>query len=163
MRAAHPSQIPGYRLVEACLKENVQIEVLPGPSAVITGLVGSGLPTDRFCFSGFLPVKSGRKESILKEAIESPGTSIFFESPHRLIKTLQVLEKLAPERQICVARELTKKYETFHRGTPSEVLMEFPEGGVKGEITLLISGAVAEKRQKVNKYADQAKQPKSPL
>lgn len=131
---------PGFRLVNACIERNVEVEVIPGPCAVTTALAGSGLPTDAFYFGGFLPVKSGRRSRVLEEALGRPETSIFFESPHRIEKCLRVLEALDPERQVCVARELTKKFETYHRGTAAELVTEFPGAKVKGEITLLIHG-----------------------
>ena len=89
----------------------------PGPSAVITALVGSGLPTNAFYFGGFVPVKSGRRRAELERAVSRPETSVYFESPHRLLKTLQVLAEVAPEADVCVARELTKRFEEYRRGT----------------------------------------------
>ena len=138
---------PGYRLVNACVEASVQVEVIPGASAVITALAGSGMPTDAFYFGGFLPVKSGRRKTQVEEALSRVETSIFFESPHRLLKTLAVLAEISPERPLCVARELTKKFETYYRGTAPELLEEFSGGTVKGEITLLIQGAGKEKRK----------------
>lgn len=138
---------PGYRLVNACVEASVRIEVIPGASAVITALAGSGMPTDAFYFGGFLPVKSGRKMAQIEQAISRIETSIFFESPHRILKTLSVLADLAPERRLCVARELTKKFETYHRGTAHNLLEEFSGKTVKGEITLLIQGAGKGKRK----------------
>lgn len=139
---------PGFRLVQKCIEEDVRVEVIPGPSAVTTGLIGSGLPTDKFYFGGFLPVKSGKKEKALQEAIGREGTSIFFESPHRILKTIALLGTLDPDRLICVARELTKKFETYHRGTAAELLHSFGDGAVKGEITLLIQGVTRVKKVK---------------
>lgn len=133
---------PGYRLVVACREIGLRVEVIPGPSAVTTALAGSGLPSDAFHFGGFLPVKSGRRRRELEAALERRETSIFFESPYRIGKTLEVLSELDPTREACIARELTKKFETFHRGTAADLAAEF--GGaakVKGEITLLIRGA----------------------
>ena len=131
---------PGYRLVNACIEAGVRVEVIPGPSAVITGLAGSGLPTDAFYFGGFLPVKSGKKKRELAAALERTETTIFYESPHRLLKTLAVISELDSDRNLCVARELTKKFESYHRGNASEISAEFAERSVKGEITLLIRG-----------------------
>lgn len=149
---------PGYRLVEAALQTGVKVEVLPGPSAVTTALAGSGMPPDHFSFSGFLPVKSGRKESTLREALDQPGTAIFFESPHRIIKTLLVIDRLEPERQVCVARELTKKFETYHRGTAQELITELDKGTVKGEITLLIEGLTRKNKKKSDRQTKQETQ-----
>jgi len=140
---------PGYRLVNACIDAGVRVEVIPGPSAVITGLVGSGLPTDSFYFGGFLPVKSGRKSRELAAALERVETSVFFESPHRLLKTLAAISDLEPGRSVCVARELTKRFESYHRGTAAEVAREFDGKTVKGEITLLIRGTGKKKAGRV--------------
>lgn len=131
---------PGYRLVNACHEAGVRVEVIPGPSAVITALAGSGLPTDAFYFGGFLAVKSGRKGREIEEALARRETSVFFESPHRLTKTVAAIAAIEPEREICVARELTKKFETYHRGTASQLLEYFTAQPGKGEITLLIRG-----------------------
>src|SRR5271155_2678225 len=99
---------PGFRIVRACVENGIQVEVIPGPSAVLTALVGSGLPTDRFYFGGFLPVKSGQRERELVGALARVVTSVYFESPHRVIRSLEVIAKKDPTRSICVARELTK-------------------------------------------------------
>lgn len=131
---------PGYRLVNACHEAGVRVEVIPGPSAVITALAGSGLPTDAFYFGGFLAVKSGRKGREIEEALARRETSVFFESPHRLTKTVAAIAAIEPEREICVARELTKKFETYHRGTATQLLEYFTAQPGKGEITLLIRG-----------------------
>lgn len=131
---------PGFRLVRACREEGLPVDVLPGPSAVLTALAGSGLPTDAFHYGGFLPPKSGRRGKELVEALNRTVTSIYFESPHRIERSLAVLAEEAPDRLICVARELTKKFETFHRGPSSEVFAEFQAKPKKGEMTLLISG-----------------------
>jgi len=131
---------PGYRLVNACIEAEVRIEIIPGPSAVSAALAGSGLPCDAFHFGGFLPVKSGKRSRELGEALERSETSIYFESPHRILKSLQAVKELDPDRPVCVARELTKKFETFHRGTAAELYEELGAATVKGEITLLIRG-----------------------
>lgn len=131
---------PGYRLVNACIEAGVPVEVIPGPSAVVTALAGSGLPTDAFYFGGFLPVKSGKKRTELEAALARNETSIYFESPHRIGKSLHVLAEIAPDRKACVARELTKRFETFHRGTARGLAAEFENGPAKGEICLLIQG-----------------------
>jgi 16S rRNA (cytidine1402-2'-O)-methyltransferase len=130
---------PGHRLIKACIERDLPIVVLPGPSAVPTALVGSGFPCDRFFFGGFLPVKSGRRARELTEASARDETAIFFESPHRLEKTLAALLEICPGRAVCVARELTKTFEEFRRGTPAELLAHFQKHPPKGEITLLIA------------------------
>ncbi|HQW27711.1 MAG: 16S rRNA (cytidine(1402)-2'-O)-methyltransferase [Verrucomicrobiales bacterium] len=132
---------PGYRLVNACHEAGVKLEVIPGPSAVITALAGSGLPTDAFYFGGFLPVKSGRKSREIEEALARRETSIYFESPHRLTRTLAAIAALDPEREVCVARELTKKFETYRRASAEVLRVEFTAQPGKGEITLLIRGS----------------------
>ena len=139
---------PGYRLVRACIKAEVPIEVLPGPSALITALAGSGLPTDAFYFGGFLPSKSGRRRTELEAAAERRCTTIYYESPHRILKTLAALAEIDPGRDLCVARELTKQFETYHRGTAAELAEAFGEKAPKGEITLLISGKAGRKEQR---------------
>ena len=137
---------PGYRVVRACIEAEIPVDVLPGPSAVLTALAGSGLPTDAFYFGGFLPPKSGRREKALVEALERTATSIFFESPHRIMKSLTVLASHDPDRPVCVARELTKKFETFHRGTANELRAAFEAQPRKGEMTLLVAGRSRKQR-----------------
>lgn len=131
---------PGYRLIQELKSRDVAFTVLPGPSAVVTALVGSGLPSDAFFFGGFLPVKSGRKAAQLKAAVEASHTSIFYESPFRIVKTVQTLAEIDPEVPICVARELTKVFETYHRGSAATVLEEFKAKPPKGEMVVLIGG-----------------------
>jgi 16S rRNA (cytidine1402-2'-O)-methyltransferase len=131
---------PGYRIVRACIENGIPVEVIPGPSALLTALVGSGLPTDRFYFGGFLPVKSGRREKELIAALAREVTSVYFESPHRIIRSLEVIAREDPTRLVCVARELTKQFEEYRRGEASAVLSHYLAHPPKGEITLLISG-----------------------
>lgn len=131
---------PGSRLVAACRRAGVEVEVLPGPSAALTALVGAGFPADTFYFGGFLPVKSGQRRRALEAALEAAETSVFFESPHRLEGTLSLLAELAPDRLICVARELTKKFEEYRRGPAAEVAAHYRAHPAKGEICLLIAG-----------------------
>ena len=134
---------PGYRLIQTLKEKGVAFTVLPGPSAVVTALVGSGLPSDAFFFGGFLPVKSGRKTAVLQTAVQASHTSIFYESPFRILKTLQALAELDPGVPVCVARELTKVFETYHRGTAAELVAEFSAHPPKGEMVLLIGGVNA--------------------
>ena len=131
---------PGARLIAEFIKREVPYTIVPGPSAILTALVGSGFSMDRFCFRGFLPVKSGRRERELRGAAESEETTAFFESPYRLVKTLTACTEIMPDRQLCVARELTKKFEEFRRGTPADLLAHYEKHPPKGEIVLLISG-----------------------
>ena len=130
---------PGHRLIKSCIERGLPVTVLPGPSAVITALVGSGFPTDRFFFGGFLPVKSGRRANEIAQAASRSETSIYFESPHRIERTLEALHAACPDRPVCVARELTKTFEEYRRGLPAEVLAHFQKHPPKGEITLVIS------------------------
>ena len=130
---------PGFRLIAACRAADLPMTVIPGPSAVLTALVGSGLPTHAFYFGGFLPAKSGQRNRELSAAIARNCTSIYFESPHRLQKSLAELEILAPAHAVCVARELTKQFETFHRGTAQELRRHFSDHPPRGEITLVIA------------------------
>ena len=131
---------PGYNLIQAALEIGTEIIPLPGASAVITALCASGLPTDKFLYLGFLPVKKGR-QTLFKKMAESEHTVVFYESPHRLIKTLtQLKDVLEKDSKIVVAKELTKIYETFYRGNLEEVLEQLPEK-VKGEYAVMISNA----------------------
>ncbi len=130
---------PGYRLMQACLAAEVEYTVLPGPSAVLTALVGSGFPLHAFSFHGFLPVKKGKRLNLLTEASESDSTTLFFESPHRITSTLELMANNMPEQIVCVARELTKKFETYHTGTAKETHAYFTERKAKGEIVFLIA------------------------
>ncbi|HSV63534.1 MAG TPA: 16S rRNA (cytidine(1402)-2'-O)-methyltransferase [Chthoniobacterales bacterium] len=131
---------PGGRLIRKCIERGVPYTIVPGASAILTALVGSGLAADSFCFRGFLPVKSGQRERELRAALEREATTIFFESPYRILKTLTACAELAPDRQLCVARELTKKFEEFRRGTAAELRAHYEAHPAKGEITLVISG-----------------------
>ncbi len=129
---------PGNRLLMACIREKVSYSVIPGPSAVLTALVGSGFETETFFFGGFLPVKSGQRERTLEGAAQMTCTCIFFESPHRILKTLEAATRILPERRICVARELTKKFEEYRIGTAEELWRHYSAQVPKGEIALVI-------------------------
>ncbi len=132
---------PGARLVRECIKRGLPFTIVPGPSSILTALVGSGFKMEKFCFRGFLPVKSGQRQRELRAAAEREETTIFFESPHRLAKTLAAGAEIIPERQLCVARELTKKFEEFRRGTAAELLASYSARAVKGEIVLVVEGS----------------------
>jgi 16S rRNA (cytidine1402-2'-O)-methyltransferase len=132
---------PGYRLVRASVENGIRIEVIPGPSAVLTALAGSGLPTDRFYFGGFLPIKGGQRQRELHAALAREFTSIYFESPHRIIRSLEVISSIEPARSVCVARELTKQFEEYKRGEAATVLAHYRAHAPKGEITLIIKGS----------------------
>ncbi len=130
---------PGTRLIRECIKRELPFTIIPGASSILTALLGSGFAMHKFCFRGFLPVKSGRRERELRAAAERDETTIFFESPYRLIKTLKASIDILQDRQLCVARELTKKFEEFRRGTAADLLAHYEARPPKGEITLLVS------------------------
>jgi 16S rRNA (cytidine1402-2'-O)-methyltransferase len=130
---------PGARLIHACIERGLPLTIIPGPSSILVALVGSGFSTERFYFGGFLPVKSGQRERELRATAERGETTIFFESPYRLTRTLAVCIGIMPDRQLCVARELTKKFEEFRHGIASELLAHYEAHPPKGEIVLVIS------------------------
>jgi len=134
---------PGFRVVRECIARGLEFTVLPGPSSILPALVGSGLPLHEFYFGGFLPVKSGRRKNVLEGALARRETSIFFESPHRIARSLAVLAELAPAREVCVARELSKKFEEYWRGTAAELSARAEKQPPRGEICLLIAGPEA--------------------
>jgi 16S rRNA (cytidine1402-2'-O)-methyltransferase len=137
---------PGFLLVRECLKNKLRIECLPGATAFVPAIVKSGFPTDRFVFEGFLPHKKG-KQTLLKELAEEERTLILYESPHRLVKTLeQMKEFFGGERLVSVSRELTKLHEETFTGTISDTLLHFQKKEVKGEIVIVVNGK--EKRSK---------------
>lgn len=130
---------PGQRLVHATIHASISVDVIPGPSAVLTALAGSGLPTVPFYFGGFLPHKKGQRNKEMEIALQRDCTSIYFESPYRIVDTLQMLADHAPSHQVVVARELTKMFEEFQRGPAQSVLDHYRTKTPKGEITLLIA------------------------
>lgn len=129
---------PGGLLVSAAYDEGIRVETIPGPSAIIAALSISGLPSDKFIFYGFLPHKKGR-QTILKEITDNKIISVFYESVHRIEKSLQELIGLGLDKEIFVARELTKKFETVYRGQVVEVLENLKKGEVKGEFVVIVS------------------------
>jgi 16S rRNA (cytidine1402-2'-O)-methyltransferase len=135
---------PGYRLVRAAIELEVPVQAIPGPSAALTALAASGLPTDSFRFGGFLPSKPGQRAKALETLAEEHATLIFYEAPHRILEALDSIEEVLGPRPVVVARELTKLHEEYVRGTPSEVKAKLLEkDAVRGEITLLIGKALA--------------------
>ena len=132
---------PGYRLVRRAIEAGIGVIAVPGPSAVITALTVSGMPSDRFAFFGFLPERAGRRRSFLQEWKDFPLTLIFYESPRRVIETLGDIRDILGERSVAVTRELTKVFEEVIRGPVSEVIGRLEGSVVKGEITLLVEGA----------------------
>ena len=132
---------PGYKLISDLISNNINIISMPGPTAVITALTGSGLPTDKFHFHGFLPKKGKELIDVLNECSNFHGTSIFYETPHRLIASLELIDKIySSEVNLCIAKELTKLHENFFRGTPKDLLKIFYEKKelIKGEFVLLM-------------------------
>lgn len=131
---------PAFLLVREAIKVGVAVETLPGATAFVPALVNSGIPTNRFCFEGFLPQKKGR-QTLLKQLTEEPRTMIFYESPHRLVKTLTEFQQVFGADRICsVSRELSKLHEETVRGTFAEVAGHFSQKAVKGEIVIVVSG-----------------------
>ncbi len=132
---------PGFLLVRACVAQGIEVETLPGPTAFVPALVNSGLPCDRFCFEGFLPQKKGRQTKLLQLSTEQ-RTMIFYESPFRLVKTLQQLsEAFGGERRASVSREISKLHEDTQRGTLNELHAHYCEHEPKGEIVIVVEGA----------------------
>ena len=131
---------PAFLLVRECIKVGVKVECLPGATAFVPALVNSGIPTNRFCFEGFLPLKKGR-QTLLKHLTEEERTLVFYESPLRLVKTLEeFITYFGEDRQCSVSRELTKMFEEHKRGTLREVAAYFKEKTVKGEIVIVVAG-----------------------
>jgi len=144
---------PGFMLVRECVRRGIEVECLPGPTAFVPALVQSGLPNEKFCFEGFLPQKKGR-ETRLKELAVEPRTIIFYESPYRLVKTLQQLAQFfGQDRPAAVAREVSKRFSETQHGTLAELIAHFTEVEPKGEIVLLVGGMPEPpKAEKKNKY-----------
>ena len=135
---------PGFRLVSAAIEHGVRVTSVPGPTAVTTALAISGMPTDRFCFEGFLPRKRGERRRRLQELVDETRTTVLYEAPHRVADLLHdAVEILGAQRHAAICRELTKTYEEVHRGTLAQ-LRDWVEQGVRGEITLVLAGATAQ-------------------
>ena len=131
---------PGFLLTRACVENNIEVDCLPGATAFVPALVNSGLPNDKFVFEGFLPVKKGR-QTRLKFLAEETRTMVFYESPHKLLKTLgNFVEYLGADRPVSVSREITKLYEETIRGTAEEVLKHYTDKPPKGEIVIVVGG-----------------------
>lgn len=131
---------PAFLLIRECIKNDIRIECLPGATAFVPALVNSGIPTNRFVFEGFIPLKKGR-QTLLKSLVDEERTMIFYESPMRLVKTLEeFIQFFGEDRQCCVSRELTKMFEENKRGTLKEVSDYFKQKNVKGEIVIIIQG-----------------------
>lgn len=148
-------QDPGFLLVRTCIQNDIPVECLPGATAFVPALVNSGLPTDRFTFEGFLPHKKGRQTRLAELAGEE-RTMIFYESPHRLLKTLsQFADVFGPGRPASVARELTKLFEENRRGALSELIAYFAEKTVKGELVICVQGKEAHRGKAKRVYDDE--------
>jgi 16S rRNA (cytidine1402-2'-O)-methyltransferase len=131
---------PGFLLTRTCVEKGITTECLPGATAFVPALVNSGFPCDRFCFEGFLPQKKGRQKK-LNALAEEKRTLIFYESPFRLVKSLeQMAQTFGPGRYACVAREISKVFEEFRRGTLEELALYYSQQGIKGEIVLIVAG-----------------------
>lgn len=144
---------PGFLLVRTCVQEGIEVQTLPGATAFVPALVSSGYPCDRFCFEGFLPQKKGR-QTRLSELAQETRTMIFYESPYRLVKTLeQFAEFFGSERECSVAREISKKFEEHKRGTLTDVAAWYKEHEPKGEIVIIVAGAPEKKELKKKKYS----------
>ena len=144
---------PGFLLVRTCVQEGIEVQTLPGATAFVPALVSSGYPCDRFCFEGFLPQKKGR-QTRLSELEQETRTMIFYESPYRLVKTLeQFAEFFGSERECSVAREISKKFEEHKRGTLTDVAAWYKEHEPKGEIVIIVAGAPEKKELKKKKYS----------
>lgn len=136
---------PGSDIVAACVERGLPVTQIPGPCALISALTLSGLNTERFQFLGFLPKKSGQRERLLQEGLDYPGTTIFYESPHRILKTLKQLQEIEPEAHVVILRELTKKFEERLAGNAAELLSHWSERKPKGEFVLLLEGSSGKK------------------
>lgn len=145
---------PGFLLARECADNGITVETLPGATACIPAIVSSGLPCDRFCFEGFLPVKKGR-QTLLKALASEPRTMVFYESPYRLVKTLgQLAEFFGADRECSVAREISKMHEEHRRGTLAEVEDWFKEHEPKGEIVIIVAGAPQSRKHPKEERAD---------
>ena len=131
---------PGYKIIQLAREADIEITAVPGASALINALVLSGAPADKFIFEGYLPVKSAARQRRLGESANEKRTVIFYESPHRLLKSLKDILQVLPQRDIIVARELTKKFEEIKQGSPQELLAYFEQRKVRGEFVILIKG-----------------------
>ncbi len=147
---------PGERVVRAAISAGFRVEPVPGPSALVAALTASGLSTDEFLFLGFLPHKSGQRRKKLDSVQSFAGTLVLYESPYRIHKLLGELAKVFPNRQLVLARELTKKFEEFLRGTPAELLAALQNRAIKGEIVVLVEGNAGKKESQASCPAETA-------
>jgi 16S rRNA (cytidine1402-2'-O)-methyltransferase len=129
---------PGHRFLRACIEAGIPYEVLPGPCAITTALVASGFPPHPFTFGGFLPFKKGKRKRELQAALERGHTSVYFESPHRLVSTLELLREINYQGDVCITRELTKKFENIYGGGTLKLLQDFSDRPPRGELVMLL-------------------------
>jgi len=152
---------PGERVVKAAIAAGFRVEPVPGPSALIAALTASGLAADEFHFIGFLPHKSGQRRKRLENLKNFEGTLVLYESPYRIEKLLEELLQVFPERAVVLARELTKKFEEFLRGTPAELLEVVRKRSLKGEFVVLVSGADESPMRKMANHTNDSRLPSS--
>jgi len=133
---------PAFNLVRECIRTDIKVTPVPGACALITALVGSGLPTDRFVFENFLAPKSARRKTFLTAMLEEPRTVIFYETPHRILSVLKDMNDIMPEVQVVIGRELTKMFEEFLRGTPQELLAHFEKAKPRGEMVVMFNSRI---------------------
>ena len=143
---------PGFKLIRACHDSQIEVISIPGACALVAALAASGFPTDRFEFAGFIPTKSGKREKVITAALNTPHTTIWYESPHRILKTLEVIESLNPSAMVFIARELTKKHEESIRGVVGTVLTSLRDrpGGPKGEFVLILNPVIKKSTSEVS-------------
>jgi 16S rRNA (cytidine1402-2'-O)-methyltransferase len=134
---------PGYHLIRQCREEGIRVEPIPGAAAVVAALAASGLPTDKFYFAGFPPLKAGKRQRLFQQLVSIPATLIFYESPHRITKTVAQLYQALGDRECVLAREMTKRFEEFVPGRLAQLSQDLEQGTVKvkGELVLLVAGA----------------------
>jgi 16S rRNA (cytidine1402-2'-O)-methyltransferase len=140
---------PAFNLVREAIRENIPVVPVPGPSALVAALVCSGLPTDRFVFENFLPPKSGRRRKVLESLKNEPRTVIFYETPHRIVSVLSDMDEVLGDVPVVIARELTKVFEEFLRGTPKELLAHFAKNKPRGEMTVMVNTRIKSKSNEV--------------
>jgi len=132
---------PGHEMIREAVDQNIRVEVIPGPCAAITALVGSGLPTEKFVFIGFLPKKPGKKRKAIEALRQEAGTIIIYESPFRVLKTLAEIKNILGERQVAICRELTKKFEEIIRGKAGDLIEQLKDRKIKGEVVVVVEGS----------------------
>jgi 16S rRNA (cytidine1402-2'-O)-methyltransferase len=138
---------PGYRLIKDAINNNIQVVPIPGANAAIAALSASGMPTDRFAFEGFLPVKTTARKNLLLKHKQDDRTMIYYESPHRLLSTLKDMQEILAGQEIVVAREITKKFEEIKRGVPEALLSYFKESNIKGEFVIIFNPKLKKQTQ----------------